>query len=96
MLKNLNNKNQIILSFPNSGSLDSLMLKILYLPKLIIRKIFNKNTKQPPRKMFVMNEILSYSKNTKNIKIKIVNYNTNIFTYPFTFLHVSQILFVTI
>ena len=84
MLKNLNNKNQIILSFPNSGSLDSLMLKILYLPKLIIRKIFNKNTKQPPRKMFTVNEILSYSKTQKNIKIKIVNYNTNIFTYPFT------------
>ncbi len=84
MLINLKDKNQIILSFPNKHSLDSLMLKIFYLPKLIIRKLFNKKTNQPPRKMFTVKEIIRYSKNQKNIKIKIVNYNSNIFTYPFT------------
>ena len=84
MLEKLKNKNQIILSFPNRGSLDSLMLNILFLPKLLIRKIFGINTNQPPRKMFTVNDILNYSKNKKNVKIKIINYNTNIFTYPFT------------
>jgi len=80
----LDKEKQLILSFPNKFSLDSFMLKVLFFPKKIISLIFNKNTKQPPRRMFTVNEVKKYMNNQKGYKFKIVNYNTNIFTYPFT------------
>tara|TARA_B100000886_G_scaffold325584_1_gene271283 strand:+ start:829 stop:1602 length:774 start_codon:yes stop_codon:yes gene_type:complete len=84
ILNFLNNDRQLILSFPNTNSLDNLMLKIFYYPKKIIRNIFSKKTHQPPRTMFTVKEILKFAEINNNFKIKIVNYNTNIFTYPFT------------
>lgn len=80
----LDDERQLILSFPNKFSLDNLMLKIFFLPKKVISLIFKIKTNQPPRRMFNVNEVTKYISNHKNIKIKIVNYNTNIFTYPFT------------
>lgn len=84
LIDNLNDDGQIILSFPNKISLDNLMLKLFFIPKKIIKLIFNISTNQPPRTMFTFGEVNRYVKSKNNIKLKYKFYNTNIFVYPFT------------
>ncbi len=62
LYKILPNGGHLILSFPNSRSLDFLIIRLLTIFRIILKKIFKPNHKNPPRKMW------SKKKCTKNIK----------------------------
>jgi SAM-dependent methyltransferase len=75
---------QVILSFPNFNSLDYLGVRLLSPFRFFVRKISGKYTQQPPRRMWntKIARKLFLSGGFKNLRL--VNYNVNIFAYPFT------------
>ena len=74
----------LILSFPNLNSLDYISLQFSTPFRYMARLITGKSTYQPTRKLWGQknNKDLYISVGFKNLKI--VNYNVNIFAYPFT------------
>lgn len=80
----LNNNGQVILSFPNLLSLDYFMVKAFYILKYLFRIMFNKKTNTPPRNMWTVDSAKKMFERKGFKNIKIINYNTNLFVYPFT------------
>jgi 2-polyprenyl-3-methyl-5-hydroxy-6-metoxy-1,4-benzoquinol methylase len=80
----LNNNGQVILSFQNNSSFDILMVKLLYMPRLIVSFITDKKTILPPKKFWSPNSAKRIFKKYNFKSIKIINYNTNLLVYPFT------------
>ena len=80
----LENNGQVILSFPNLLSLDYLMIKVLFIFKYIFSFILRKKTNTPPRNMWTVNSAKKLFQRKGLTNIKVTNYNTNLFVYPFT------------
>jgi SAM-dependent methyltransferase len=75
---------ELILSFPNFGSLDYFSLRLFSPFRWLVRTVLGKKTIQPPRTLWnVVNAKELFEKNGFK-DIQIVNYNTNIVAYPFT------------
>lgn len=75
---------ELILSFPNFGSLDYFSLRILLPFRWLARKSIGKETIQPPRTLW--NTVKAKELFNKNgfKDIRIVNYHINLIAYPFT------------
>ena len=75
---------RLILSFPNSHSLDYFIVQLLKPFRRLANMLFKKSTHQPPRRLWHIKDAKSlYSKaGFKNLKVS--NYNVNIFAYPVT------------
>jgi len=80
----LADRGQLILSFPNFNSLDYLSLRLTSPFRYLLRKISGKSTHQPPRRLWNQKMAKKMFLNCGFKNIKSVNYNVNIFTYPFT------------
>lgn len=75
---------QLILSFPNFKSLDYYVLYLLSPFRFLARKLLNKNTPQPPRKLWTVHEAKKMLHAAGFIRLRSVNYSINFFFYPFT------------
>ena len=75
---------QLILSFPNFNSLDYLGVRIFAPFRFLARKISGKYTNQPPRKLWNNKTAKQLFLNAGYKNLRIVNYNINLFAYPFT------------
>ena len=75
---------QLILSFPNFNSLDYFSVRFFSPFRFLLRKISGKSTHQPPRRMWNIKFAEKLFLNAGFNNIKLVNYNVNIFAYPFT------------
>ena len=74
----------LILSFPNSKSLDFLILRLLKIFRIIFKKIFKPDHKNPPRKMWSKKNAKKMLEDVGFTKFHIVNYYVNLFAYPIT------------
>ena len=84
LYKNLPEGGQLVLTFPNFDSLDYLLLRALEPVRFLLRKLTGKGTHQPPRKLWNSKYAIQLFKDSGFKNIQQVNYNVNIFTYPFT------------
>jgi len=88
LIKMLYNKllrgGRLILSFPNFCSLDYASIQFLAPFRYLAKRIFNRFTSQPPRMLWNTKRAKSLYIKTGFENLEIVNYNINIFSYPFT------------
>ena len=75
---------QLILSFPNFKSLDYFSVQLFTPIRFLLRKLTGRHTISPPRKMWNSKYAKKLFLKAGFKDIKIVNYNVNIFSYPFT------------
>lgn len=75
---------QLILSFPNFKSLDYFNLQLTAPIRFLLRKLTGRHTISPPRKMWNSKYAKKLFSNAGFQDLNIVNYNVNIFSYPFT------------
>lgn len=75
---------QLILSFPNYLSLDYFALNIFAPVRYMIRKISDKRTIQPPRKLWTIKRAKKLLQEAGYKDFKITNYSINFFFYPFS------------
>jgi len=89
LYSNLPVDGRLILSFPNSHSMDYMSLLLLAPFRYAVKAVLKKFTYQPQRKLWnIKNAEMLYTKaGFKNLKV--VNYNVNIFAYPFTRMSLS-------
>jgi|TARA_Y100000310_G_scaffold65022_1_gene60556 2-polyprenyl-3-methyl-5-hydroxy-6-metoxy-1,4-benzoquinol methylase len=74
----------LILSFPNSRSLDFLIVRLLTIFRIILKKIFKPNHKNPPRKMWSKKNAQKILKTVGFTDFQIKNYYVNLLVYPVT------------
>lgn len=75
---------QLILSFPNFKSIDYYVLRLLSPIRFIARRLLKKETPQPPRKLWTVNEAKKMLHAAGYTRLRKVNYSVNLFFYPFT------------
>lgn len=75
---------ELILSFPNFGSLDYFSLRLLSPFRWITRKLFGKETVQPPRTFWNTANAKALFEDNGFKDVRVVNYHINILAYPFT------------
>lgn len=84
---------RLILSFPNSFSLDHMCLLSLTPLRFIAKTIFNRFTYQPQRKLWSLKTAKELYLKAGFKNLKFVNYNVNIFAYPITRISMSFVNF---
>lgn len=80
----LKKEGKLILSFPHKNSIDYLAVSLLMPFRKLMTAITGKKTIKPDRKMWPQNEAIALFKKHGFKEIKIVNYNVNLFHYPFS------------
>lgn len=81
---NLPKGGRLILSFPNSCSLDYFCIKLLTPCRYLGRMLLGKSTNQPPRILWSIKNAKNLFHNSGFKNIRTMNYNVNIFAYPLT------------
>jgi hypothetical protein len=79
----LKSDGKLILSFPHKNSIDYLAVTMLLPFRKIMTAITGKKTIKPDRKMWSQSEATALFQKHGFGQIKIVNYNVNLFHYPF-------------
>lgn len=79
----LKREGKLILSFPHKNSIDYLAVNMLLPFRKIMTAITGKKTIKPDRKMWSQSEAMALFQKHGFEQIKIVNYNVNLFHYPF-------------
>jgi 2-polyprenyl-3-methyl-5-hydroxy-6-metoxy-1,4-benzoquinol methylase len=79
----LKSDGKLILSFPHKNSIDYLAVNMLLPFRKIMTATTGKKTIKPDRKMWTQNEAIALFEKHGFDRIKIVNYNVNLFHYPF-------------
>ncbi len=74
----------LLLSFPNRRSIDALAVRGLAPLRYIARRIFRRSTQQPPRLLWDVTRARQLFLHAGFHNLRLVNYNVNLFGYPFT------------
>jgi len=75
---------RLILSFPNSHSLDLFCVQLLKPFRYLASMILKKTTRQPPRRFWSIKDARKLYGDAGFNNLRISNYNVNIFAYPVT------------
>lgn len=80
----LKKEGKLILSFPHKNSIDYFAVNMLSPFRKLMTAITGKKTIKPDRKMWSQKEAIDLFKRNGFSKITVVNYNVNLFHYPFS------------
>lgn len=79
----LSNNGKLILSFPHKNSIDYFAVNASFPLRALMTLVTGKKTVKPDRKMWSQKEAIALFQKHGFQNIKIVNYNINLFHYPF-------------